>query len=469
MPKQPYFQNANERVIAWVISCAMFMEALDTTIINTAIPAMAHSFQVDPIDLKVALISYLLSLAIFIPISGWMADKFGSKRVFICSLWIFTLSSIWCGFSQSIMELVCARVLQGVGGSMMLPVGRLITLRTFGRERLVGAFNKIVTVGVLGSMLGPVLGGFITSYWSWHWIFWVNIPFGLIAIWAAEKYFEATPPEPTPALDITGFILFGGGLAGLTFGLSALSETIVPEIYSIAIILIAILLLMSYFLHSRKIIHPIIKIQLFQYRTFRVSLLGNLFSRLSFGGVPFLLPLLLQIGLGYPPEISGIMLAPIALGVIVSKQFILQLLKYFGYRNLLIINTIFLGMSIWSCMLINQDTSIYVIAFLSFMFGVLVSLQFSSMNSLAYTDIPAHYLSSAASAMSTIQQISQSFGVAVSALLLRYLSTPNSTQHFGLTPSIFHSTFMVLGVLTLVSAVIYVDLKRDEGAQMISR
>ncbi len=468
MPRQSYFQTANERIIAWVISCAMFMEALDTTIINTAIPAMAHSFKVDPINLKVALISYLISLAIFIPISGWTADKFGSKLVFIGSLWIFTLSSICCGFAHNLTLLVCARVLQGLGGSMMLPVGRLIILRTFGRKRLVTAMNKIVTVGVLGSMLGPVLGGFITNYWSWHWIFWINIPFGLIAIWIAGHYFVPTKPEQVPALDIIGFILFGGGLAGLTFGLSALSETTVPRLDSLVILLMACALLLGYFFHSRRRRNPIIKTELFKYHTFQISMLGNLFARLGFGGIPFLMPLLLQIVLGYSAELSGMLLAPIALGVMVSKQFTLQLLNYFGYKKLLILNTIVVGLSLWSCALINTHTAVYTIGFITFMFGVLVSLQYSAMNSLAYTEIPPQSLSAASSAMGTMQQLTQSFGVAVSALLLRYLALPKSNIHFGLTPAVFQTTFFILSIITIFSVLVFIRLKPGAGEQMLS-
>lgn len=469
MSKPSYFQNANERIIAWIISCAMFMESLDTTIINTAIPAMAHSFNVDPIDLKVSLISYLISLAIFIPISGWVADKFGSKQVFISSLWIFTLSSIWCGFAHNLSTLVCARILQGLGGSMMLPVGRLIILRTFGQKRLIIAMNKIVVVGIFGVMLGPVLGGFITSYWSWHWIFWVNIPFGIIAIFIAMRYFKPTQPEPVAALDTLGFILFGSGLAGFTFGLSTLSQSIVPQLESLIIIFIAIFLLIVYFFHSRKLKNPIIKTELFSFHTFRISILGNLLARIGFGGVPFLLPLLLQIGLGYQAALSGMITAPIALGVIASKQFIIQLLNYFGYKKLLILNTILVGLSLFCYMLVNKDTTIYMTGFLAFIFGILISTQYSAMNSLAYTEIPPPFLSAASSAMSTMQQLSQSFGVAVSALLLRYLAKAKSSAHYGLTTDVFHSTFFILGIMTLLSIFVFIKLKPGEGSQMLSQ
>lgn len=360
MSKEKYFNSLNERIVAWVISCAMFMESLDTTIINTAIPEMSRSLNVNPIDLKVALISYLISLAIFIPISGWIADKYGAKNVFISALMIFTISSILCGFSEGVLELVCARILQGIGGSLMLPVGRLLILRTFGRNRMVIAMNKVVTVGILGAMLGPVLGGFISRYFSWHWIFWVNIPFGIIAMVLTKLYFIKSEKVILPNLDIIGFILFGSSLSGITFGFSTLSETMVPQLYSICLIFISVLVLIIYFIYSRHSKNPIIKMNLFNFRTFKISILGNLLSRLGFGGIPFLLPLLLQMGLGYPAQISGLLLSPIAIGVVVSKQFTFQLLKYLGYKKLLIINTLVVGFSLWSCMLITNSTSIYL-------------------------------------------------------------------------------------------------------------
>ena len=467
MHTEPYFKNSSERIVALVIACAMFMEALDTTIINTAIPAMSQSLHVSPIDLKVALISYLISLAIFIPISGWVADKFGAKQVFISSLVIFTISSIWCGFSQTIVELVISRIVQGVGGSIMMPVGRLIILRTFARKRLIVAMNKVVTIGMLGAMLGPVLGGLIVGHFSWHWIFWVNIPFGILTISAAIYYFEPTPPRAVHKLDIIGFLLFGSGLAGLTFGLSALSETELPQIDSFVIVFMAVVSLLSYIVYAKKAKNPVIQVGLFGYPTFKISMLGNVFARLGFGGVPFLLPLLLQICLGYSSQMSGVLIAPIALGVVLSKQFSMPLLRYLGFRKLLILNTLLVGLSLWSCVLINQHTSIYIIAMITFVFGCLLSLQFSAMNALAYTEIPESHLSGASSAMSTMQQLTQSFGVAVSAILLRYLASKVSAIKYGLTMSVFHTTFLILGFITLISVVIFMKLKSDDGNQML--
>ena len=453
-------------MIPFIIALSFFMEGVDSTIINTAIPAMARSLAEDPVDLKVALISYLLSLAIFIPISGWIADKYGSKKVFISALCLFTLSSIWCGFAHDLNELVIARFVQGFGGALGLPVGRLILIRTFGRENLISTMNRVVTVGTLGPMLGPVIGGFLTTHFSWHWIFWVNIPVGLLAIGLAYFWLEDGELHAVPPLDKLGFILFGAALSGFTFGLAALSETTVNSSIAFSIILFSVILLIAYMMHSRRLLHPIVKTDLLSLRTFRVSVLGNLVSRLGFGGVPFLVPLLLQVGLGYPPELSGMLLAPIAIGVLIGKPLFLPILRIFGYKRFLITNTIFAGLSIWVFTSIDADTPIYVIAFLTWVYGFILTLQYSSMNSLAYAEILPEDLSAATSIMSTLQQLAQSCGVASSALFIRLFAL----IFYGnvvLTPTIFHCTFFAIGVFTLLSTFVFLQLKPEDGQQLI--
>jgi EmrB/QacA subfamily drug resistance transporter len=455
-----------QRMLPFVVSLSFFMEAVDSTIINTSIPAMSKSLMVEPIDLKIALISYLLSLAIFIPISGWLADKYGSKKVFISALCIFTLGSLWCGFAHNLIELVIARFIQGLGGALNLPIGRLIILRVFGRQQLIPMMNRIVTLGALGMMLGPVIGGFITHYFSWHWIFWVNIPVGLIAIMLATHWIEHQAPHHPPPIDRLGFVLFGTGLAGSTFGLSALSESSLDDSLALGIITISILLLLAYARHSKHHPHPIVKVQLFKHRTFKVSVVGNLISRLGFGGVPFLLPLLLQIALGFAPEVSGLLLAPTAIGVVLAKPMYLPLLRLYGYKRILLANTVFVAMSMWSFIFINHATPLYVIALLTFVYGFIVAMQYGLMNSLAYADIPPDYLSSASSIMGTTQQIAQSLGVAVSALLLRlvlfFYSNPST-----LTPLIFQYTFFTVGLITLMSSFIFLELQERDGQDMI--
>lgn len=258
------------------------MEAVDTTVLNTAIPVIAKSLDVNPINLKIALISYLVSLAIFIPISGWIADKFGAKKVFVFAVVLFTASSVWCGFTNTLPELIIARIMQGVGGSLTLPVGRLIIIRTCERHELISKMNVVVMVAAIGMMLGPVLGGVISNHFSWRWIFWVNAPVGIFAFILGLFLLPSMPPKPVAALDKWGFILFGSGLALLTIGLSILSESDAAHFLVVICLPLAISLLALYAWHSYKRSHPIVKIELLRIRTFRVSILGNLFARLGF-------------------------------------------------------------------------------------------------------------------------------------------------------------------------------------------
>lgn len=444
------------------------MEAVDSTIINTAIPVMSHSLNVYPIDLKIALISYLLSLAIFIPISGWLADKFGVRKIFISALLIFTLSSFFCGFANNLSELVIARFIQGFGGALSLPVGRLIIIRVFGRENMIVNMSRVVIVGALGLMLGPVIGGLIVHYFSWPWIFWVNIPIGLITIVLSYFWLDDLKTRGNvPPLDPLGFLLFGIGLAGFTFGFSTLSETTIPYLRSLIIILLSILILVIYFWYSHKKLHPIVKTDLLKIRTFRISITGNLLARLGFGGVPFLLPLLLQIVLGFSAQLAGLLLAPVALGVLLVKPVILRILRIFGFKRLLIFNTILAGLAIWSYIIIGHGTSPYLIAVLTFLYGFIVSIQYSAMNSLAYADVAENNLSSATSIMGTIQQVSQSFGVAVCALLVHFFTGLTGTHH-ELSVPIFHLTFFIVGLITIFSSLLFFRLKPQDGAQMIS-
>lgn len=451
-----------KNLILLIVSFAMFMEAVDTTILNTAIPVMAQSFDVNPLNLKLALISYLLSLAIFIPISGWIADKFGIKIVFITAVAVFTLSSIWCGFTNSLWELICARIVQGLGGSLTMPIGRLIILRTCERYELVTKMSIVVMVASLGMMLGPLLGGIITHQFSWRWIFWVNAPVGGIAIILSHKFLPAIPPRPVPTLDIPGFILFGSGLAMLTLGLSLLSEPHISMTISCTLIFFSILLLISYQRYSRNKTHPIIKVELFHIHTFLVSVISNLFARLSFGGTPFLLPLLLQIGLGYSSQLAGFLLAPIAIGVFLVKPLSIHILRTLGYKNLLILNTLLVSISLWSFCSINASSSIYTIGALTFIYGFLIALQYTGMNSLAYASVNEQDMSAATSIMSTIQQLAQSLGVAVAAILVSLFSNQQV-----LTVKTFHQTFLMLGIFTFLSGTIFLSMTKKDGEELI--
>ncbi len=450
------------RFILFIVSLVMFMESVDTTIINTSIPIMAKSLNTDPLNLKLALISYLLSLAIFIPISGWVADRFGTKKVFMIAVGIFTLSSIACGFSANINQLIVFRMLQGMGSSISLPIGRLIILRSFKRHEIVSNMGFVIMIASLGSMLGPFIGGMISSYFCWRWIFWVNAPFGALTIILAWLYLPRFPKVTVHALDKLGFILFGLGLSTLTFGLSSLSDNFFSTTSSVLALVLAGLLLLTYALHSKNLKNPIVRLDLFEIKTFKISMLNNTLFRIIIGGIPFMMPLMLQINLGLTPQISGLLLAPIAIGVLVMKSIDTRVLKYFGYKKILRTNCVTIALSLWSFTTIENDSSLIYIALLTFIFGFVISLQYASLNSLAYANIQEENLSSASSMMSTTQQVGLSFGVAFAAILLRFL--PN---HDLISLEVFHAAFLICGSLSFSMLFSFKTMSKEDGMEMI--
>lgn len=450
----------------FTVSLALFMDVLDSNIINTSIPAMSRTLQVSPIDLKIALISYLLSLAIFIPASGWAADKYGTKRIFVASFGLFVISSFFCGYAYNLMQLVIARSIQGMGGAFMISLGRLIIARTFKRHELVEAMNTMVIVVSVAVMLGPFIGGVITDNLSWPWIFWVNIPIGLLAMILATYCLKDTAPKKTRPFDLIGFILFGGSLALFCFSLSELSESSVNFQTIILLIGIAATMMLAYVFHAKLTPHPIIQIQLLSIRTFRISVMGNIFARLGFGGMPFLLPLLQQVGLGHSAQVSGLMLAPMAFGIVFSKLASLTILRRIGYRKYLITNTLLVAITLWLFVSITQNTSAFTIAFLTFIFGIVISAQFTATNSLAFADIREDELSASTSITSTVQILGQGLGVATGAILLSLFSYL-STQPASLSVHVFQQSFITMGLMTALAASIFMGLKKDDGKQML--
>lgn len=459
---------AVKRFIPPIVSLALFMETVDMTIINTAIPAMSKSLHVGPIDLKIALISYLLSLAIFIPISGWLADKYGIKKVFIIALGIFTLSSVSCGFSNNLWELVVARIFQGLGGSLMAPLGRLMIVKWFDRTELVQTMNRVVILALIGPALGPLLGGFLTETFSWRWIFWINIPFGILNIVLAYYLLPESRTEKIHKLDITGFLLFGLGLAGLTFGLSALSEEGLNLSMIIAIIAFSLLLFVFYFFHSKGQNFPVLNTNLFRLRTFRLSILGNIITRLGFGGIPFLLPLMLQIPLGYSPTFAGGIVAAFAVGAMLVKSISKRILSYIGFKQLLLMNTVLLGLTLSLFATITLHSTTIVIVFYVLLFGVLASLQYSSMNPLAFAETCPEETSDASSIHSVTIQIASSFSVAICALILKKFSNASPGGHL-LNLTDFHYTFLIVSAITVFSSIIFLFLKKEDGQNLVKK
>ncbi len=455
-------KDLSKIIIPWVIAIALFMETLDVTIVSTAIPKIAISLQVSAISLKVALTSYLLSLAVFIPISGWMADKFGTKRVFSLALLLFTLSSIFCGMSNNLTELIISRILQGLGGALMMPVGRLILLKAFPKSDLVRVTNYATIPSLIGPALGPVVGGAITTFSSWRWVFFVNIPFGLLGALLTLKYVKDYKAEHVIPFDVPGFILFGVGLAGLSFGFDSIGERLLSVNVIFMILSSSLLCLVLYFWYYQTAKNPVFDLKVFKIRTFRITVLGSLWSRLGIGGIPFLLPLLFQIGFGLSPLYSGLLIFPLAIAMLLMKFFVKKLLKLYGFRKILIINPMLVGVSMASFAFVTKITPYSIILLLVFVNGLVTSLQFSCMNILSYVDLTDSNVSKGTSIASAIQQLSMCFGVAVSALVIKIFVGFNNHLTMGDVMPL-HNSFFAIGGITFVSFIVFRYLQKSDG------
>ncbi|HMH79430.1 MAG TPA: DHA2 family efflux MFS transporter permease subunit [Candidatus Acidoferrum sp.] len=454
---------ASARLLPWLVAVAFFMESLDTTILNTAVPKIAAALHVAPLNMKSVLASYTLSLAIFIPISGWMADRFGTRRVFASAIGIFTLGSILCGISSNIDLLVVCRILQGCGGAMMIPVGRLTIVRTFAKSELIRAMSFVAIPGLIGPMLGPVTGGLIVGYFHWRMIFFVNLPIGLTGLYLVHRHLPDYREKKTPPLDVVGLILFGSGVALLSYVLEVFGEHTLSVEEILGLLAVAIALLCGYALHGSRTEFPLLRLALFRVRTFRASVAGSFVTRLGVGGIPFLFPLLYQVGLGYSPIQSGLLMMPQAFAAISLKMTMPHILRRLGYRTVLISNTILIGAMILLFATIGPSTPAWLIVLQVFCYGFSTSLQYTSMNTLVYADVNDEESSSASSLAGTAQQMSISFGVATASLVTafflpdRFRSNPSQMIH-GI-----HEGFIVLGALTVLSTIVFRGLRANDG------
>ncbi len=452
-----------KRLLPWLVAVGFFMESLDTTILNTAVPAIAHALKVPPLSMKAVLATYTLSLAVFIPVSGWMANRFGTGRVFASAIGIFTLGSFLCGISTDIHWLVACRVLQGCGGAMMLPVGRLIMVRSFAKSELIAAMSFVAMPGLIGPMLGPVLGGLIIGYFHWSVIFFVNIPIGLCGLVLAHRHLPNYREKRNYPLDIVGMVLFGSGISLLSYVLEVFGETTLSGREMLGLLAISAALLGAYGLNTMHTAHPLLRLSLVRIRSFRVAVTGNLFTRLGIGGIPFLLPLLYQVGLGYSPIQSGLLILPQAFAAMSLKPTMPHILKRFGFRQVLIANTIFLGLMIFLFSTIDAGTPVWMIVLMAFTYGFLSSLQYTSMNSLAYADVNEREASGASTIASTVQQMAASFGVAAASFAAN-LFIPDRLH--ATAPQMIHGIHLALwalGALTIVSTVVFNELKSGDG------
>jgi EmrB/QacA subfamily drug resistance transporter len=460
-----------KRILPWLIAFGLFMETLDISILNTAVPAMARSLALNPLTLKAALTSYTLSLAIFIPISGWVSDRFGTHRVFCGAIGIFMLGSLVCGLAINLHWLIGARVVQGIGGALMVPVGRSVLIRTFPKADMLRAMSFVAIPALVGPVIGPFLGGFIADYFHWRFIFFINLPIGLVGLYFAYQYMPNYTSAKPIALDWIGFILFCSGVSGLSYALELLGEHHLPLSTVLLICAGSATLLLIYTVYALRHKHPIINVRLFRSRTFTIAITGGWITRLGLGGVPFILPLFYQLGFGLSPTQSGLLVMPQALGVLGMKTIASKLLHRFGYQFTLFSNTIMVGILLCFLSMVGPHTPIWLITILIFLLGLGSSLQFTSINTLTYADIASEKASMGTSIASIAQQLSTSFGVALAAVLIGlFIPTGTTTAASQIILfSAFNKTFLVLGLLTILSTAIFHQLHPEDGNTMLKR
>ena len=456
-----------DRIVPLIIAVALFMENMDSTVIATSLPAIATDIGTNPLALKLAVTSYLLSLAVFIPASGWTADRFGARTVFRAAIAVFVLGSIGCALSGSLTDFVVARIVQGMGGAMMTPVGRLVLVRTISKRELVGAMAWVTTPALIGPVLGPPVGGFITTYATWHWIFLINVPIGLVGIVLATRFIPDVRAEHHVRFDLRGMVLAGLGIAGVAFGLSVLGLNFLPWWVVVALVVGGACFVAAYLVHARHTANPALDLSLFRIPTFRASVLGGFTFRLGIGAMPFLLPLMLQVGFGKSPFQSGLITFASAVGAMGMKMAAVTVLRRFGFRNILVTNAIISAGFLATCAAFTQATPAAVMVALLLVGGFFRSLQFTSINTIAYADIEPARASRATSLVSVGQQLSLSAGVAVGALAVEL--TERFRDAGPLAAADFPPAFLVVAAISALSVLIFAQLPPDAGAELANR
>jgi len=453
--------------VTLIVAIALFMETMDSTVIATSLPTIAADLHQDPIALKLALTSYLLSLAVFIPLSGWMADRFGARTVFRAAIVVFTLGSALCGFVQGLGDFVLFRVIQGMGGAMMVPVGRLVILRTVPKAELISALAWLTIPALMGPVIGPPLGGFITTYISWRWIFWINIPVGLVGITLATQYVANIREEGLPPLDVKGFILSGIGLAGLAFGFTTIGQGFFPPAVIAGLFAAGIVGCTLYVRHARTAPAPLIDLDLLKVDTFFASVVGGFLYRIGVGALPFLLPLMLQLGFGLNPMQSGLLTFASAVGAVAMKTTAAPILRRFGFKRVLVTNAVVSSLFLAAIALFTTGTPHWLILAVLLVGGFLKSLEFTSINSIAYADIDSKAMSRATSFASVAQQLSLSAGVAIGALVLEAQRMGRGSE--DVVAGDFPLAFVLVAAIAATSSLIFAMLPKGAGASLSAR
>ncbi|MFO1170932.1 MAG: DHA2 family efflux MFS transporter permease subunit [Hyphomicrobiaceae bacterium] len=459
--------TAANRIVLWIVAAAVFMENMDSSVIATSLPAIAADLGEDPVILKLAFTSYLLSLAVFIPVSGWAADRFGARLIFRLAITVFMAGSIGCAMTGSLEGLIAARMVQGLGGAMMVPVGRLVVLKLVPKSEIVTAMALVTMPALVGPVIGPPLGGFITTYFHWRWIFWINIPVGLLGLVMATIWIPDIREEDTPKLDVVGFLLSGLGLSSLIFGFTVIGRHVLPETAVWAMMASGAVLMAVYVRHARRTAAPVLDLSLLAIPTFRSSILGGFLFRLGAGSIPFLLPLLLQLQFGLTPFESGLLTFVSAAAAIAMKMMAPPILKRFGFRDVLVWNALLSALILAATALFTAQTSHLVIFLVLLVGGFFRSLQFTSLNALAMADVSSRHLSRATSFTGVAQQLAVSIGVAVAAFALEIARGLRGET--ALTQADFAFAFITIGVIVALSAIVHWRLPANAGAELVGR
>jgi EmrB/QacA subfamily drug resistance transporter len=445
----------------------MFMQNLDSTVIATALPTIANSLDESPLRLNVAITCYLLSLAVFIPVSGWTADRFGARRVFSAAIVIFTLGSIGCGCANSLATLVAARIIQGIGGAMMVPVGRLVLLRTIEKSDLVRAMSYVSVPALIGPVMGPPLGGFIVTYASWRWIFFINIPIGILGIVLVTLLVGDLKETGRRPFDFSGFALTAVGVATLAFGFENIGRGALPAAAVIGLLLVGAACTILYVRHASRVSHPIIDLTLMKIPTYASATIGGFLFRMGLGALPFLLPLMLQLGFGLDPLSSGLLTFASAAGAMTMKVTAAQIIRTLGFRIVLVGDAVISALFLFGYSLFRPDTPHLVIFFALLAGGFFRSLQMTSINTLSYADVPPAMLSRATSLTSMAQQLSQTVGVATGALFLQLVLALRGGS--ALIAADFYPAFVGVAVISLLSVPFFLRMAPDAGAAVSGR
>jgi EmrB/QacA subfamily drug resistance transporter len=455
------------RLLPLIVACALFIENMDSTVLSTSLPAIAADLGSDPIALKLALTAYLLSMAVFIPVSGWVADRFGARATFMTAIGVFLLGSIACAASSSLEAMVTSRFVQGMGGAMMVPVGRLVLLRTVPKSDLVQALSWLTIPALVGPVVGPPLGGFITTYFHWRWIFLINIPIGLLGIALAKRFIPDIREAALPPLDWRGFVLAGLGLALAMFGFSTLGRQLVPIEVAVAALVLGFAALAGYVAHARRHRAPLLDLALLRLPTYRAGVVGGSLFRIGIGASPFLLPLMLQVGFGLNPIESGLLTFTSAIGAIFMKTLAAGVLKRLGFRRVLVLNALVASAMLCAFGLFRPDTPQFVVLATLLVSGFFRSLQFTSLNAISYAEVDSPRMAQASSMAGMAQQLSLSLGVAIGGYLLEAVGLVAARPATDVQN--FYWAFLGVGLISASSAWFMWRLPRNAGAEMSGR